>query len=86
MRCAYCRSRVFQSGAGRPKRWCSDRCRNRGRSRLRSLRRQLAQAEVAGLTMKAELLRLRIEALEVPGGESAEAREQAVAPHDVERA
>ena len=57
MRCAYCRSRVFQSGAGRPKRWCSDRCRNRGRSRLRSLRGQLAQAEIAGLPVKAESLR-----------------------------
>ncbi len=63
-RCPMCRNPVIQAGTGRPARWCSDACRYRGHTRLRTLRKRLRAAEEEGLARRAEYLREWINRLE----------------------
>lgn len=49
-KCLFCPREVEQSPTGRPRRFCSDRCRRRRHQRKRTLRRQVeSYGELAAL-------------------------------------
>ena len=73
MRCGLCGRPVFQHGAGRPRIWCSDSCRNIGKARVRRLRVKLDAALEAGREHEAAQLMEWIDRLEVNRASTAQA-------------